>query len=96
MVLEVKEVEGAKGKGKQPRADYIDGGDQPLKMQCTLPSMSSDISSTKLRKALFEYIIEDMQPLSTVVSPGFWKLIDSVCAYQLPDQKSFTQHLEKL
>ena len=28
VVLEAKEVEGAKGKGKQPRADDIDDGDQ--------------------------------------------------------------------
>ena len=97
VVLEAKEVEGAMGKGKRPRAaDDIDGGDQPLKRQCTLPSMLKDISSTKLRKALFEYIIEDMQPLSTVDSPAFWKLIGSICPYQLPDRKSFTQHLEKL
>ena len=53
VVLEVKEVEGAKGKGKRPRADYVDGGDQPLKRQCTLPSMFRDISSTILHKALY-------------------------------------------
>ena len=37
-----------------------------------------------------------MQPLSTIDSPTFWKLIGSICSYQLPDRKSFTQHLEKL
>ena len=37
-----------------------------------------------------------MQPLSTVESPAFRKLIASICPYQLPDQKSFTQRLEKL
>ena len=67
-----------------------------MKRQCTLPSMLRDISSTKLCKAFFEYIIEDMQPLSTVDSPAFRKLIGSICPYQLPDRKSFTQHLEKL
>ena len=47
MVLETKEVEGAKGKGKRPRAaDDIGGGDQSLKRQYTLPSMLRDISSS--------------------------------------------------
>ena len=67
-----------------------------MKRQCTLPSMLRDISSTKLCKAFFEYIIEDMQPLSTVDSPAFQKLIGSICPYELPDRKFFTQHLEKL
>ena len=44
-----------------------------------MPSMLRDISSTKLCKALFEYIIEDMQPLSIVESPAFRKLIGSIC-----------------
>ena len=57
--------------------------------------MLRDISSTKLRNALFEYIIENMQPLSTVESPAFQKLIGSICPYRLPDRKSFTQHLDK-
>lgn len=37
-----------------------------------------------------------MQPLSTVESPAFRKLMNSVCAIQLPDSKSFTQHLDKV
>ena len=37
-----------------------------------------------------------MQPLSTVDSLAFRKLIGSICPYQVPDRKSFTQHLEKL
>ena len=97
LVLQAKEVEGAKGKGKRPRAaDDIGGNDQPLKRQCTLPSILRDISSTKLRKSIFGYIIEDMQPLFTIDSPTFRKLIGSICPYQLPGWKSFTQHLEKL
>ena len=97
VVLEAREVEGAKGKGKRQRADDgDDDSDNTLKRQCTLPSMLRDISSTKLRNALFEYIIEDMQPLSTVESPAFQKLIGSICPYRLPDWKSFTQYLDKL
>jgi len=34
-----------------------------------------------------------MQPLSTVESS---RLVGSICPYQLPDQKSFTQHLDNL
>ena len=58
--------------------------------------MLRDIISIKLRKALFEYIIEDMQPLRTVESSAFRKLIGSICPCKLPHWKSFTQHLEKL
>ena len=95
--LESRQVEGAKRKDKRPRADNDDDSDnQPLKRQCTLPSMLKDISSTKLCNALAEYVIEDMQPLTTVESPAFRKLIGSICPYQLPDRKSFTQHLEKI
>ena len=95
-MLEAKEVEGAKGKGKRQRPNDDDDDNDDQKRQCTLPSMLRDISSTKLRKALFEYIIEDVQPLSTVESPAFRKLIGSICPYQLPDRKSLTQHLDKL
>ena len=37
-----------------------------------------------------------MQPLSTVESPAFQKLMNSICTTQLPDRKSFTQHLDKV
>ena len=37
-----------------------------------------------------------MQPLSTVESPAFQKLIGSICPYQLTDRKSFAQNLNKL
>ena len=85
MVLEAKEVKGAKGKAKWPRADDIYGDDQPLKRQFALPSMLRDIYSTKPCKALFEYLIEHMQPLSTIESSTFQKLIGSICPYQFPD-----------
>ena len=95
-----REVKGANRKGKRQRADDDDNDDdddnQPLKRQCTLPSMLRDASSTKLHKALFEYIIEDMQQLSKVESPAFRRLIGSICPYQLPDRKSFTQQLDEL
>ena len=90
----IKEVQGVKLKGKQPRAaDNIGRGDHPLKeaMHFTIY-----VTATKLHKALFEYIIKDMQPLSTVDSPSFQKLIGNICPYQLLDRKSFTQHMEKL
>jgi len=41
-------------------------------------------------------LMEDMQPLSIVESSAFHRLISSICPYQLPDQKSFTQHLDNL
>ena len=47
--------------------------------------MLKDACSTKLRDALAEYVIEDMQPLTTVESPAFRKLIASFCPYPLPD-----------
>ena len=94
LVLEARE---ARAKSKRKTVDDDDdGNNQSLKKQCTLPSMLRDISSTKLSKALFEYIIEDMQPLSTVESPAFWRLIGSICPYQLPDRKSFAQNLIEL
>ena len=37
-----------------------------------------------------------MQPLTTVESPAFRKLIASFCPYPLPYRKSFTQYLDKL
>ena len=58
--------------------------------------MLKDACSAKLCNALAEYVIEDMQPLTTVESPAFRKLMASVCPYQLPDRKSFTQYLDKL
>jgi len=96
VVLEARQVE---GKSKRLRSDDDDNDncdDRPAKKQCTLPSMLREASSMRLRNALLEYVIEDMQPLTTVESPAFRKLIGSVCSYQLPDRKSFTQHLDKL
>ena len=58
--------------------------------------MLNDTCSTKLCNALAEYVIEDMQPLTTVESPAFCKLIGSICPYQLPDRKSLTQHWETI
>ena len=43
---------------------------------------------------LAEYVIEDMLPLSTVESHAFRKLLNSLCSTQIPDRKSFTDHLD--
>jgi len=101
--LEARPVEGAKGKSKQPRADNDDDSDDERyvhpaqKRQCALPSMLKDACSAKLWNALAEYVIEDMQPLTSAVeSPAFRKLIASFYPYQLPDRKSLTQYLDKL
>ena len=39
VVLKAKEVEGAKGKGKQPRSDDIDDSDQPLSLELQCQKM---------------------------------------------------------
>ena len=56
----------------------------------------NSIPAQKMQSLLSEYIIEDMQPLSTVESPAFCKLISNICTTQIPDRKSFTQHLDKV
>lgn len=97
VVLEARQVVGAKQKKQMTRTDDDnDSDDHPTKRQCTLPPMFRDASSMKWRDALLEYVIEDMQPLTTVESPAFRKLIGSICSHQLTDQKSFTQHLDNL
>ena len=75
-VLIAKEVE-QPGKGKQ-RRDTADGdydNDNDPKRQCTLPVVLNRnlISAAKMRSLLSDYIIEDMQPLSTVESPTFFE-----------------------
>ena len=70
----------------------------PQKRQRTLSlspgSSNRDIPPTKLRSLLAEYVIEDMLPLSTVESHAFRKLLNSLCSTQIPDRKSFTDHLD--
>jgi len=89
-----KEVE-QPGKRKR-RKDSNDNDSEP-KRQYTLPAVLNRnfIPAKKLQSLLSEYIIEDMQPLSTVESPAFQKLIESICTTQLPDRKAFTIHLDK-
>ena len=71
-MLEARQVEGVRGKSKRLRSDDDDDcDDRPAKKQCTLPSMLRDASSMRLRSVLLEYVIEDMQPLTTVESPAF-------------------------
>ena len=64
------------------------------KKQCTLSN--NNIPLTRLRNLLSQYVIEDMQPLSTVESPAFRKLIGGLCCTQVPDRKSFTLYLDKV
>jgi len=65
-------VEGAKRKGKQPKTNIDDDNDDEshvywaLKRQCMLPSMLKDACSAKLCNALAEYVMEDIQPFTTV------------------------------
>jgi len=52
-------------------------------------------SPTTVRRLISEYVVEDVLPLSTVESPAFRKLISGISSAQVPDRKSFTQHLDK-
>ena len=85
--LVAKEVE--KPDKKRQRSDT---DDSELKRQCTLTR--NQIPAQKMQSLLSEYIIEDMQPFSTVESPAFRRLINNICATQIPDRKSFTLHLD--
>ena len=42
-----------------------------------------------------EYVVGDVLPLSTVELPAFRRLIRGISSAQVPDRKSFTQHLDK-
>ena len=92
--LVAKEVDKSEQRKRRLEADG-DGNDDP-KRQCTLPAVLNrpSIPANKLRSLLAGYVIEDMQPLSTVESPAFRKLIGSICPTQLPDRKSFTVYLD--
>ena len=77
--------------------DDYDNDNDPKRQYTLLAVLNrNSISATKMRSLLSEYIVENMQPLSTVKSPTFQKLINSICTTQLPDRKSFTQHLDKV
>ena len=71
-VLVAKEVEQPAKRKRRRDTDDHDSDSDP-KRQCTLPAVlnRNSISATKMRSLLSEYIIEDMQPLSTVESPAF-------------------------
>ena len=88
--LVAREVE----KPENKRRRSVDTDDSEPKRQCTLTRNS--IPAQKMRCLLSEYVIEDMQPLSTVESPAFRKLINNICTTQIPDRKSFTEHLDKV
>ena len=72
----------------------MDTDDSEPKRQCTLTRIS--IPAQKMQSLLSEYLIEDMQPLSTVESPAFQKFINNICTTRIPDRKSFTDHLDKV
>ena len=80
--LVAREVE----KPEKKRRRSVDTDDSELKRQCTLTRNS--IPAQKMRCLLSKYVIEDMQPLSTVESPAFRKLINNICTTQILDRKS--------
>ena len=92
--LVAKEVDTPETEKRRRRSNTDDS--EP-KRQCTLPDVltRNSILAQKMRNLLSEYIIEDMQPLSTVESPGYRKLISNICSTQISDRKSFTLHLDK-
>ena len=94
-VLVAKEVEKPEKRKWRNETDG-DCNDGEPKRQCTLPTMLNrhSIPVDKLQSLLAEYVIEDMQPLSTVDSPAFRKFLGSICPTQLPDIKSFTVYLD--
>ena len=72
----------------------MDTVDNEPKKQYTLTRNS--IPAQKMLSLLSEYVIKDMQPLSTVESLAFRKLISNICTTHIPDRKSFTEHLDKV
>ena len=69
-------------KPEKKRRRSVDTDDSEPKRPCTLTRNSIPA--------------QDMQPLSTVDSPAFRKLINNICTTQIPDRKSFTEHLDKV
>ena len=71
-VLVAKEVEQPEKRKQRRDTDDHDNDSDP-KRQCSLPAILNRnfISVTEMRNLLSEYIIEDMQPLSTIESPAF-------------------------
>ena len=92
--LVAKEVE--KPEKRRQRSDTEDN--EP-KRQCTLPDVltrsSIMIPAQEMQSLLPEYVIEDMQPLLTVESPVFCKLISNI-NFVPPKFQSFTLHLDKV
>ena len=71
-VLVAKEVKQPERRKRRKDTDDHDNDNDP-KGQCTLPVVSqrNPISVMNMRSLLSEYIIEDMQPLSTVGVTSF-------------------------
>ena len=61
------------------------------KKHCVLLNRSMQSPAT-VRRLISEYVVEDVISLPTMESP---KLIGGISTAQVPDQKSFTQHLDK-
>ena len=89
--LLAKEVEKSEKRKQRSETDSDCSTGEPKK-QCILPAVLNrhSIPANKSQSLLAKYIIEDMQPLSTMESPAFRKLIGSICPTQLPNQKAFT------
>ena len=96
-VLVAKEVEQPERRKRRIDTDDHNNDNDP-KRQCTLPAVlhRNSISVMKMRSLLSQYIIEDMQPLSTDESSAFRKLMISIHTTQLPEIKSFTHRLDKV
>ena len=54
------------------------------------------VSLEMVRCLIADYVAEDVLPLSTVESPAFSRLISGISSVQVPDRKSFMQHLDKV
>ena len=79
---------------KRRRGSEGVGESSQQKHQCML--FNKGMASTAMVCSLIsEYVVEDVLPLSTVESPAFRRLISGMSSVQVPDRKSFTQHLDK-
>uniref|UniRef100_A0A673NKM7 BED-type domain-containing protein n=1 Tax=Sinocyclocheilus rhinocerous TaxID=307959 RepID=A0A673NKM7_9TELE len=70
------------------------------KLDFSSPSPGKTISSTELNKLVAAFIVEEMQPLSTVEAPTFRNIISKISVTGkrtggvLPDRKTFTNFLD--
>ena len=90
--LEAKDHGGESRKQKRESDDVGEPSQQ--KKQRVILNRSLP-SPTTVCNLVSEYVVEDVLSLFTVESPAFRKLIGGISSAQVPDQKSFTQHLDK-